>query len=151
MSDLLTSDINTDKETSVTFCAASRVKPPRKTDSFWNADRSLSLSLCQVDSNMDRMLRWRSGTSFASVVKNSRLRPISSAISTGDNSAIQAAASSIPNGIPSVRLQISTTVPTLPSSKENPGRTRAALSTKSCTASNLANSCNLSVESTSGP
>jgi hypothetical protein len=92
-----------------TASAAWRVKPPAKSASAGRIARSSSSSRRQECSKAARRLRWRDGTSRAGVARKSRLRSISAAISSQLNMRTQAAASSMPSGMPSTVWQMRTT------------------------------------------
>ena len=92
-----------------TSAAASRRKPPRNTDSFLNTSCSLGVRRLQEWSNTARKLRCRSLTFRKGLSRKSRLPSISRVISATGISFTQAAASSMPSGIPSISSQMRST------------------------------------------
>ena len=134
ISERLTSASRSRSEAPATCCAASRVNPPKKTDSPARIPRSRSDSSRHEWSNTARMLRCRSGTPRCSVSKKSRLLPISATISAGESISTHAAARRIPRGIPCTCRQISVTFSRSSAVHVAPGWARAARCKKSWTA-----------------
>lgn len=82
-----------------------------------------------------RIVRRRSGSSRGPSVSIGNPRSSRTSIAAGERTVVLAAASSIANGRPSSRRQISTTSPALPSLMAKSGRTACDRSTNSRTAS----------------
>ena len=93
----------------VTASAASRLKSPENTPRHVNNDFASWLSRSMLHSTVARIVRCRSGTSRAPVVRSGRTRSSRASIAEGVKARIRAAASSSASGTPSSAWQMRTT------------------------------------------
>ena len=118
-----------------TASASSRRKPPENTDSRASRTRAGASSNSWLHVIVAASVCCRAGRSRAPEPGRSRRVVRRSAMARAGNSAMRAAASSMPSGSPSSRRQISMTAGASSGVRTYPGRTRRARSTNRRTAS----------------
>ena len=105
----------------VTASAASRLKSPENTPRHVNIDLASGLSRSMLHSIVARIVRCRSGTSRAPVVRSGRTRSSRASIAEGVRARMRAAASSSASGTPSSASQMCATSAAFSAVRSNRG------------------------------
>ncbi len=118
----------------VTASAASRLKSPENTPRHVNIDFASGLSRSMLHSTVARIVRCRSGTSRAPVVRSGRTRSSRASIAEGVRARMWAAASSSASGTPSSAWQMCATSAAFSAVRSNRGSAARARSRNNRTA-----------------